>query len=85
MVPGLSKKPSDAFLSWYLRNGQYFEAAKDWLQYVSLQIKTSQGEKLADEFRNRVIGKAALAGGLVVKGFFSKDPPSEVCENGLTF
>jgi hypothetical protein len=83
MVPGLSKNPNDTFLSWHLRNGQYFEAAKGWLQYVSLQIKAAQGEKAADEFRNRVIGEAAQTGNSTVKGFFSKDPASEVCEKWI--
>lgn len=84
MVPRLSKNPNDTFLSWHLRNGQYFEAAKGWLQYVSSRIKVSQGEKLADEFRSRVIGEAAQTGNSTVKGFFSKDPPAEVCEKWMS-
>ena len=82
-IPSLSKNPNDAFLSWHQRNNQYFEAAKDWLTYVVSNIKSKNGQEVADAFRKQVIGQAAQTGNTTVKGFFTKDTPTEVCEKWM--
>ena len=87
MVPSLSKSPIDAFTSWQLRNGKYFEASQGWINYVSSQVKATRGQAASDEFRKRVVGEAAKSGETTVKGFFSTTPRTEVCEKwiGLLF
>ena len=87
MIPALSKSPIDAFTSWHLRNKQYFEAAQGWVHYVGTQVKAIRGQAAAVEFESRIVGDAAQTGESTVKGFFSRTPPSEVCERwiGLLF
>lgn len=79
-VPTAAGKIADAEHEWLVRNQDYFEAARGWLEYVKHMVATQEGTEAADAFKARTRdGFRRTAAKLVAKEIAQLPPDEARC------